>query len=273
MPKAKAKPVWEDSSIEWFFASSSPTYPASAGSIPNESRIDRGPDADEVRACYHAILKALDDFEKPHRWSERYKTLGFTNSIARNALARDPSFYSVHNRAFWPSRIGYKVNKPQLMSHFFGISVAHCFAETDQPFPGGMVASPQVRQIIYELQPGYAKFFPVQIQFKDQMVDGYSWIIQPIHVFAECHVSDGKGGVYLLDKGDYKWDKGFNLKAGTENPVVLMSRSKLSNIHWTQEENLKHIWSAEVVRRLAPLILSREKSRLTGLIPIKAIED
>lgn len=261
---AKAKPLWDDRSIEWFCATSSPTYPAGAGSIPHESRIDRGDDAVEVRACYDAIRKALETFEKPHRWLEAYKLDGMNWSGARSQLSRDQEFFPLHNRSFWPARIGYKVDKPKLMSHYFGISVAACLIDTDREFPGGMVASREVRQIIEELQPGYAKFFPVQLLFKDQAVDGYSWIIQPIRIFARRFAPDGKGGQYLLDKGDYEWD-------GVEE--FRMRRSKLTGIHWTQEENGKHIWSSEAVRRFAPLVLGRERNWLTGLVPVAVIED
>jgi hypothetical protein len=263
MPKAKS--LWADTN-------NSPNYPASAGSIPNETRIDRGDDGIEVRACYDAIHSALETCEKPHRWSERYKLMGLNSSSNRSSLARDPAFFDIHNHSFWPTRIGYKVDKPTLMSNFFGISIAHCLTGSEGVrvfggicvFPGGSVVSSLVRQIIEQLQPGYAKFFPVQLEFNDQVVDGYSWIVQPIRIFAKCFALDGNGGRYLLDKGDFDWD---------HIEVFRMHRNKLTGIHWTLEEDGKYIWSNEAVRRLAPLVLSREKSWLTGLRPVTVIED
>jgi hypothetical protein len=273
MPKTKS--LWEDRSIQWFYTSSSPGPKASIGSIPNESRIDRANDGTEIRICYDAIHKALEALEKPQRWSEKYKLDGLNSASNRSQLARDPAFFNLHQRSFWPTRIGYKVDKPKLMSHFFSISIAHCLENGERVFnrlcifPGGRVASSPVRQIVEQLQPGYAKFFPVQLAFKDQVVDGYSWIVQPIRVFAKCFVPDGKGGRHLLDNGDYDWD-GYTLEG---DAPLRMRRSKLAGLHWTLEEDGKYIWSNEAVHRFAPFVLSREKNWLTGLRPITVIED
>jgi hypothetical protein len=66
MPKQKAKPLWHDPGIEWFFVSATPQSPAIHGGIENGRRIDHD-DSDEIRRCLSTFRQALRTSQKPTR--------------------------------------------------------------------------------------------------------------------------------------------------------------------------------------------------------------
>jgi hypothetical protein len=260
-PMPKSLPTWHDPKIEWFYASDSLFYPASVGNLKNESRIDYGNDGVEIRKCFDAMIHALDMCEKPLWWLKRFANEGLTN-MSRAALAWDPSFFHHHNRTLWPTRIGYLARRPDQMSNRFGINIPHCLKETRE-FPGSIAVSTEWRQIVEELQPGYAKFFPFQIVFNNQTVDGYSWMVAPILLVGPEYRTGEDHKMYIAVPGDY--DRG-------DDKTMKIGRSKLTGVHWIQTDR-HDIFSGEMVRRIAPLILRREQMLLSGLIPISVIED
>lgn len=207
------------------------------------------PDKAETETVKRQRLQTLKTFRRPSEWSD---DMGPTDGLLCQPMAWDHPKFD-RNSNHYHSRFAFKTKKPANLSRWFDV--------LDYAHIGGCyrIASLEWAKAIKGAEPASNQFFPVTLEFIDDVIDGYKIIYEakfPL-VSDMPHYADPidpkNTATYWLDAL-----KRAPMLPATQNHRLVGRRDMLQHIGWRARWSYRYA-SRIVAQQLNKLILPAER--------------